>query len=676
MKCNSIRNKERSRGSCRAGGAGDAVDFLVQNMRSDVLLLLNNCETGSWFTGAVRSSQAKNTTVLLTEFKDMKAKVFKSIDETRVMDIEGQRFLVWSAAWNYPHEKELFSAYPEVVQLDCMHGVTSSTDGFNAVGIDGNGHNIQVMRAFVASQDSNIFRWLFREAFPALVPSAEAIRVFLTDGCKAMISELEAACGVGQQFQHAKMFRCMFHLITKAFEDQFRIGDGWQTEVKKLLYQLRKCETDKEFKACSEFVLRKIAGMPMLGSPQSVLRAQVLRFVKRRVDCAPLWVLKDQLHVPTRGCSATARVEGTHGHDRTTDRINARNSWFTSTKRHSHGSNRRHRAKQSWSRRQLGSKLLRDPMNAEESVFKRKDLEALDEVLLPWPLETLEEQALLALGMKVVFVKKGSTTETRSIFADKERRPASGEFAVWVENDEDSDDGEELDDDHQEPEHDDDDSSESSSSDDSSAYSTPSKKKRLDAADIICDESSDEEEEFDADAYIADCLAQPLPDDAKFHWKKIRTVTCSPQFDDRQKLTGKYTYLCSCGFPKRIGICCRHIFAVLFQMIINVADIAEGSESEDAADLDPTSIDWSAYPGILQALCSMNLCSKIKYHAALHQKGQLFDRDPFLFKVTVPKNVPHCYLKEFIPDPEAVQMIPQNGLPPDSHDIQDLVCLF
>ncbi len=86
----------------------------------------------------------------------MKTKVFKSIDETRVMDIDGHRFLVWSAAWKYPCEKELFSAYPEVVQLDCMHGVTSSTDGFNAVGIDGNGHNIQVMRAFVASQHSNV----------------------------------------------------------------------------------------------------------------------------------------------------------------------------------------------------------------------------------------------------------------------------------------------------------------------------------------------------------------------------------------------------------------------------------------------------------------------------------------------------------------------------------------
>jgi hypothetical protein len=197
----------------------------------------------------------------------------------------------------------------------------------------------------------------------------------------------------------------------------------------------------------------------------------------------------------------------------------------------------------------------------------------------------------------------------------------------------------------------------------------------IDADDVVCDDI-DEGEEFDAEAYIDDCQTQPLPDDAVFHWIKVRTVICSPQFDDHQKLTGNYTFLCSCGFPKRIGICCRHILAVLFQMIINVKDSAEGSESGDAADLDPTSIYWSAYSGILQGLCSMNLCSKIKYHAALHQKGQLFERDPFLFKVTVPKTMPHCYLEEFIPNRDEVQMIPRNGLPPDSDDVQDLVSLF
>ncbi len=238
MKCNSIRNRERARGSCRAGGAGDAVDFLLQKMKSVVVLLLNNCATGDWFTGTARLSEDKNTDIVLNKVSEWKPKIFNSIDDSRVIEIEDERYLVWSAVWNYPSEKELFAAYPEVLQLDCMHGVTSSTDGFNAVGIDGNGHNIQVMRAFIASQDSRVFHWLFVHAFPALVPSCKDIRVFFTDGYQAMISELETACGIGQQFPFAKIFRCLFHLITKSFDDQFGIAaDGWQTEVKKWLYR-------------------------------------------------------------------------------------------------------------------------------------------------------------------------------------------------------------------------------------------------------------------------------------------------------------------------------------------------------------------------------------------------------------------------------------------------------
>ena len=46
----------------------------------------------------------------------------------------------------------------------------------------------------------------------------------------------------------------------------------------------------------------------------------------------------------------------------------------------------------------------------------------------------------------------------------------------------------------------------------------------------------------------------------------------------------------------------------------------------------------------------MNLCSKIKYHAALHQKGRLFQRELQPFKPTVPKGVPLKYLQNFEPD--------------------------
>jgi hypothetical protein len=100
MNCNSTRNKERARGSCGAGGAGDAVDFLLQKMNSDAVLLLNNCATGDWFDATARLSKDKNTEIVLNKLSEWKPKKFQSIDDNRVIDIEGESYLVWSAAWN------------------------------------------------------------------------------------------------------------------------------------------------------------------------------------------------------------------------------------------------------------------------------------------------------------------------------------------------------------------------------------------------------------------------------------------------------------------------------------------------------------------------------------------------------------------------------------------------
>jgi hypothetical protein len=219
-------------------------------------------------------------------------------------------------------------------------------------------------------------------------------------------------------------------------------------------------------------------------------------------------------------------------------------------------------------------------------------------------------------------------------------------------------------------------SSSSSSSDDSNDDSTPSKKRNHVAPELTCD-ISDEEEDFDAEAFVTECQAKPLPRNAVFRWVKVRTVTVSPQWDDKGNLTGKYTLLCDCGFQKRIGVCCRHSLAVLFLMVLeNVRSAEEGSDDSDStgnedesAYADPTSIDWSAYPGILQGLCNMNLCSKIKYHAALHQKGHLFQRELQPFKPTVPKGVPLKYIQNFEPDKDQLQRIPTNGMPQDPDDI-------
>jgi hypothetical protein len=159
----------------RAGGAVDAMKYLLATEASDMRLLLINCETGSWFTAKPDKRCEKFS---LSPYDIPKNKLSHT-DPTREIMIEGSKYIVWVAAWNYCGERELFSAYPHVVQMDCIHGVTSSTDGYNAVGVDGNGlgHNIQVLRAFISNQDSYVFGWLFNVAFPELVPMHKSIRV-------------------------------------------------------------------------------------------------------------------------------------------------------------------------------------------------------------------------------------------------------------------------------------------------------------------------------------------------------------------------------------------------------------------------------------------------------------------------------------------------------------------
>ena len=115
-----------------------------------------------------------------------------------------------------------------------MHGVTSQCDGLDAVGVNGNAHNIVLMRAYKGAQDAPTFRWLLFEAFPELVPSFKSIRTFYADGCPALNQALRQACGTGGVFPNAKHFRCLWHLVTKAFEDAFGFGT-WQSEVKGLI---------------------------------------------------------------------------------------------------------------------------------------------------------------------------------------------------------------------------------------------------------------------------------------------------------------------------------------------------------------------------------------------------------------------------------------------------------
>ena len=244
LRKNDIRTSQHvNRIQYKAGSILASMQFSLMK-ECKVLTLLIHVDTGRWFTGKMALDAEKNVTATLKRYHNGQAiEPLKAPDELRLIELDGEDYLVWICATAEKTEASMFQAYPTVCQMDCQHGVTSQCDGFNAVGVDGNAHNIVLMRAYIGAQDAPTFRWLLFEAFPELVPSFKSIRTFYADGCPALNQALRQACGTGGVFPNAKHFRCLWHLVTKAFEDAFGLGT-WQSEVKGLIWKLRKCESD------------------------------------------------------------------------------------------------------------------------------------------------------------------------------------------------------------------------------------------------------------------------------------------------------------------------------------------------------------------------------------------------------------------------------------------------
>ena len=623
-----------------------------------VLTLLIHVETGHWFTGDMKLHSDGDVSAALTRYHNGTAsKPLHNADPSRIIQLEGTDYLIWVCAWVATSAANMFNAYPSVCQLDCQHGVTSQCDGFNAVGVDGNGHNIIIMRAYIGAQDALVFRWILFAAFPKLIPNSKEIRTFFCDGCPALNKALRQACGI--VFPTAKCFRCLWHLVTKAFEDTFGFGD-WQTEVKRLIWRLRKCESDDEFRDCAEFVLRKLADMSELGKPLSCIRSQVLDFFKRRLQIASLWVLKDQLRWPTRGCAGTTRVESTHGHDRRESNITARNTFLTTTKKYLAQYEKSLRNRQSWAARQLSTGLLRSPINPDISIFAKDDIDELDHIALPWAIEALEDQALLALRVTAVLKKKGHAASQRN----SENKLPAAEFACWCDEDlddavdhsseEESDDGgddvtdgddERGDDVDEDDAHDDDDVADD---DDDNEYgekeSTPRGKRLRDDDSEDNDSNSDNSEfQFDNDEFLQTCADQPMPANATFFYKRIRLVQLFPELDQSGMPTGNYFFFCTCGFPIREGVSCRHILAVLLIMLTDIHGKFDLSKLK------------------LEQLLNMNICSKDRYHAVLNGQGQHFPFNNSFFKPAIPRTVAMEYLSSAVVTADAD--IPESGLP-------------
>jgi hypothetical protein len=667
LRSNNVHASESRAG--RESGSGNALDtmkFLLKSKNSKVTLALIDVQTGKWHTGNCSLPQGSvDVKITLHDYKDhdprLNLKPISNPDPDRCVSVDGRVYFVHIMAWNYISSALLFAAYPWTLAMDVQAHVTRTTDGFNCIGQDGNNHNIVVMRAYIHNQRAETFRWLLRVAFPELVINFAAIRAFFVDGWEATLTELRAVCQAEGLFPLARIIRCMWHLLTDAYDRQFGYASAstWFTMFKSLFYRIRNCEHEPEFRNCSQYVLRLGAANNAAPGDSPFPSADMVKFVLSRLDNCEDWVLMHHLCVPTRGTSTTQRVEADQGHSRDHD-INARNSWLLTSKKHDTAHHEQLQALLVWSDKQIGRALCRGPTNAEITTLTQELLEKLDSIALPWCVDNMEVQLLL-----------GQNEEMRCVFRSRHHLSSGGSryvFNVFYEDDDaDAEDRSdvaadpvgmadvEVSSDDQE-----------TSSDGASGHQKKKKKSNAVGEDEWSEShavpgvrsSFEYTEEMDEDFKIA--MSNPLPQGTKFSWKKVRTISVIPNPRDATSVL----LVCDCGFPCRIGFACRHIFCFLIK-IFKAILVNLHNDTEFA---------WAKIPNFdFEDLFNMDICSKIKYHAVLRDKSgeatkgfaSLSDLNKFHPKMSA------CLFTQYVRnvrnfEPETGMHVPIPGLPDGS----------
>lgn len=550
---------------------------------------------------------------------------------------------------------KLFASYPQVVQMDCQANVNQKTDGFIVVGICGNYHNVTVLKSFVGSQKSETFRWILLTAFPFLVLNCARIRTILTDGCQALIGEIRAECHPGGMFPQAIMLRCIFHFLIDAFDREFGYGmqTPWFQYVKKGLFRLRACESREEFEDCREFVLRTCAGFDVPEFP----KRSVIKFIMSRLANPEDWVLFAHVSCETRGCQSTQACESEQGHSRNTG-VNARCSFLVTIIRYERLLTCRMKKLLRWVNRQLDGTLARGVTNESESTLSIALLKRLDAEMLPWMLDTVEEQMLLGRGdLRCVYTASNGSRHTFSVWYEGEKHDTDDAHKLQTavhgagssddENGDVSGDGGDYGDDgHEEP-----------------------KRRKID--------SHDENWTDEIEAELDQILSNPVSVETEFMFRKVRRVVAMVDPKDASNVL----LSCSCGYHKRIGVACRHIWCLLFTILKAVPVLLEGTHrvrSMCNCVQKPTTcptcmesphyskFDWEQFPTFdFFKMVNMDVGNKVKYHAILHTHAPTENLFPVIHSTVFYPRIPASLFRKFLEDndPEGMDRVPTSGLP-------------
>ena len=655
-------NKRQDMLHGQSGDAMASIRQLIKTKNSQVIILAIDVTNGEQSTIKASLSATENAIDFEVTTYDSGVGISRPMmmttpDPDRVIHVHGTCFFVHSQVWNYLDDTKLFAAYPHVIQMDAQANVNRTTDGFNVVGVCGNYHNIVLLRSFIGDQRAVTFRWIFDVAFLYLLGKAvlNRVRLILVDGCTAVIGELQALCQPHGLFGSAKLLRCIFHLLIDSWDRQFghAMQEPWFKEYKQYLFRLRCCESIAEFQLCADYVMRKAAGCDNATFPA----ISVIKFIMQRVRNAEDWVLYSHIHTCTRGCLATSRCESEHGHSRNAG-VNARCSWALAISRYEGIRAARKTRLMRWIRRQLDGTLARGPTNPDDTTLSANDLTGLDSELLPWLLDTFEEQALLGrvLGMRCIYVETAAGASDKVVFAvyfedaDQEEAIAADRARTRPGNSDSEESGEGSEDD------------------------APGSAKRLCTVqneDNVTNEDETWTDEMQKE--LEELVESPLTEEMKFVYKRVRRVAFKMDPRDPSKMI----ISCNCGFPNRIGCACRHILCVIFTVLKqNRVDIDGHSvTSLCSCTSSPRTctecmrlphhkeFEWDNFD--LRSLVNLDIGSKVKYHATLQPNFDSTSLFPAIHDGTFFPRIAASIMHKFarnndVVDPHAV---PKIGIP-------------
>ena len=446
----------------------------------------------------------------------------------------------------------------------------------------------------------------------------------------------------------------------------------WFQFFKQALFKLKNCESTQEFDDCKNFVLRVAGGWEC--SINDFPRTDVIKFIISRLTHPEDWVLCYHIMSLTRGCQATPRVEGEHGHSRKAG-VNARCSWALTTIKYDKTLNRRRHRLVKWADKQISRGLARGVTNPAESTLTPEILNHLDSLMLPWGLDNLEVQMLC-----------GRNSKLRCVYT--EERGGKHIFAVFFEADEDDEDAPTAPEEANpattpavpgSPNDTSEDESEPDSEEDHDAGASTRKAALVEDADDENEWTEAMQEELEY------ALRHPIASDTTFFYKKVRKLTIMPDPKNR----GKMLIICDCGYAPRIGEACRHVWCFIFTILKAIPRGIDGTsfairmcdcltkptpcvDCRSAEDYNAFS--WDSHPLFtFEDMVNMDIVSKVKYHAALRpdvNANSLFPEEhPKAFHPRISLQLFNQFIQ--FHEPQGTSCVPTSGIPSDSHDHDD-----